>query len=211
MAQTIENQQNDAQPSSAAEARATAAEEATPAPDPVAAAPPGTAPSTQATASAENGPSSAAPETSPPSPPAPSQAPRRNPLRPVRQGARRTRVVVRSVGPLSVLKFSLIFYFCVMLIVFFALAIIYAVLSAAGAMEEIGKLLGYFFGTGETGTRDPEPIAINGGALFSWLFVGGLVFTVVWSVINVFVAFLYNLISDIVGGIDVTLAEKPPR
>ena len=112
---------------------------------------------------------------------------------------------------MSVLKFSLIFYFCVMLIVFFALAIIYAILSAAGAMEEIGKLLGYFFGTGETGTRDPEPIAINGGVVFTWLFFAGLVFTVVWSVINVFVAFLYNLISDIVGGIDVTLAEKPPR
>jgi hypothetical protein len=137
--------------------------------------------------------------------------PRRTILRPVRQGSRRTRVVVRRVGPLSVLKFSLIFYFCVMLIVFFALAIIYAVLSAAGAMEEIGKLLGYFFGTGNTGTRDPEPIKINGGVVFTWLFVAGLVFTVVWSVINVFVAFLYNLISDIVGGIDVTLAEKPPR
>jgi hypothetical protein len=137
--------------------------------------------------------------------------PRRTILRPVRQGSRRTRVVVRRVGPLSVLKFSLIFYFCVMLIVFFALAIIYAVLSAAGAMEEIGKLLGYFFGTGNTGTRDPEPIKINGGVVFTWLFFAGLVFTVVWSVINVFVAFLYNLISDIVGGIDVTLAEKPPR
>ena len=35
-------------------------------------------------------------------------------------------------------------------------------------------------------------------------------FTAVWSVINVFVAFLYNLISDIVGGVEVTLAEKPP-
>jgi len=140
-----------------------------------------------------------------------SPAPRRRSLRPVRQGARRTRVVIRNIGPLSVLKFSLIFYFCVMLIVFFALAIIYAILSAAGAMEEIGKLLGYFFGTGETGTRDPEPIAINGGVVFTWLFFAGLVFTAVWSVINVFVAFLYNLISDVVGGIDVTLAEKPPR
>jgi len=138
-------------------------------------------------------------------------APRRKYIRPVRQGSRRTRVVVRRIGPLSVLKFSLIFYFCVMLIVFFALAIIYAVLSAAGAMEEIGKLLGYFFGTGNTGTRDPEPIKINGGVVFTWLFFAGLLFTVVWSVINVFVAFLYNLISDIVGGIDVTLAEKPPR
>ena len=40
------------------------------------------------------------------------------------------------------------------------------------------------------------------------LFLLGCVFTVVWSVINVFIAFLYNLISDIVGGIEVTLAEK---
>ena len=28
---------------------------------------------------------------------------------------------------------------------------------------------------------------------------------------NVFVAFLYNLISDIIGGIEVTLAEKNQR
>jgi hypothetical protein len=188
-------------------------------------APEGMRPAKAASEAATKAPASVTPEPVPvgiddqdlrrggaePQPASPSTAPRRRSLRPVRHGARRTRVVVRRVGPFSVLKFSLIFYFCVMLIVFFALAIIYAVLSAAGAMEEIGKLLGYFFGTGETGTRDPEPIAINGGVLFTWLFFGGLVFTVVWSLINVFVAFLYNLISDIVGGIDVTLAEKPPR
>jgi hypothetical protein len=186
-------------------------------------APRGTRPTAAASEAAERAPHPVTPEPvaaptdrdlarSPEEPqPASAAAPRRRSLRPVRHGARRTRVVVRSVGPLSVLKFSLIFYFCVMLIVFFALAIIYAVLSAAGAMEEIGKLLGYFFGTGETGTRDPAPIAINGGVVFTWLFFAGIVFTVVWSLINVFVAFLYNLISDIVGGIDVTLAEKPPR
>jgi hypothetical protein len=200
MSQTIEDQQNDApQGSGPAKAARDAAPTA-----PVQATPAVTeAPVRADTAAYPDGPAESASGAR--------GTPRRRPLRPVRQGARRTRVVVRRVGPLSVLKFSLIFYFCVMLIVFFALAIIYAVLSAAGAMDEIGKLLGYFFGTGETGTRDPEPIAINGGAVFTWLFIGGLVFTVVWSVINVFVAFLYNLISDIVGGIDVTLAEKPPR
>ena len=31
---------------------------------------------------------------------------------------------------------------------------------------------------------------------------------VLWTLINVFVALLYNLISDVVGGIEVTLAEK---
>lgn len=197
MAQTIEDQESDApqgsRPSKAASDAAPAA-------------------SAQASPAAAEAPvradTTAYPDPSAASTSATAGPARRRTLRPVRHGARRTRVVVRRVGPLSVLKFSLIFYFCVMLIVFFALAIIYAVLSAAGAMEEIGKLLGYFFGTGETGTRDPKPIAINGGAVFTWLFIGGLVFTVVWSVINVFVAFLYNLISDLVGGVEVTLTER---
>ncbi len=30
----------------------------------------------------------------------------------------------------------------------------------------------------------------------------------IWSFINVFVAVMYNLISDIVGGVEVTLADR---
>ncbi len=30
----------------------------------------------------------------------------------------------------------------------------------------------------------------------------------IWSCINVFVAVMYNLISDIVGGVEVTLADR---
>ena len=108
------------------------------------------------------------------------------------------------------LKFSLLFYFCVMLIVYFALAIIYLILSAAGAMDSLSRVLGYVFGSG-TSTLGPQKISINGGAVFTWLFIAGCVFVVVWSLVNVFVAFLYNLISDIVGGIEVTLADRSSR
>ena len=45
-----------------------------------------------------------------------------------------------------------------------------------------------------------------------WLFIRGLWYgvalVVVGSIINVFVAFLYNLISDLVGGVEVTLTER---
>jgi hypothetical protein len=119
--------------------------------------------------------------------------------------------VVRKVGPLSVLKFSLIFYFCLMLIVYFALLIIYLILSAAGAIDSLATILGYVFGSGQSSTSGPTPITIDGKQVFTWLFVGGVAFTVIWSLINVFVAFLYNLISDIIGGVEVTLAEKPQR
>ena len=123
-----------------------------------------------------------------------------------RPSVRRTRVVVRKVGPLSVLKFSLVFYFCVMLIVFFALMIIYALLGAVGALDSTSRLLGYVFATGNA--SGSQPVKLNGAKIFFYLFVGGCVAVVLWSLINVFVAFLYNLISDVVGGIEVTLAQK---
>lgn len=107
------------------------------------------------------------------------------------------------------LKFSLLFYLCLMLIVLFAVVIVYGVLSAAGAIESFEKVLGYVFGTDRTSTAGAEPIEIDGGTVFVWGLFGGAVFVVIWSVINVFVAMLYNLISDIIGGVEVTLAEKP--
>jgi hypothetical protein len=127
-----------------------------------------------------------------------------------RRAARRTRVVVRKVGPLSVLKFSLIFYFCVMLIIYLALLIIWVVLSAAGGIDALARLLGQVFPPNAT-TGEAPPLQIDGQQVFTWLFVMGVAFALIWSVINVFVAFLYNLISDLVGGVEVTLAEKPSR
>jgi hypothetical protein len=119
---------------------------------------------------------------------------------------RRTRVVVRKVGPWSVLKFSLLFYLCVMLIVYFALMIIYWLLSAVGAIDSAGRLLGYVFATGSAG--DTQAVEIRFGSVFGWLLLIGLGNVVIWSLVNVFVAFLYNLISDVVGGVEVTLAQK---
>ena len=120
--------------------------------------------------------------------------------------SRRTRVVLRKIGPLSVLKFSLLFYFCVMLIVFFALMIIYGLLSAVGAIDSAGRLLGYVFATGNS--NGPQPVVIRFGKVFTWIFLVGCANVVLWSLVNVFVVFLYNLISDVVGGIEMTLAEK---
>jgi transmembrane protein DUF3566 len=132
-----------------------------------------------------------------------------------RRGVRRTRVEVRRVGPLSVLKFSLIFYFCVFLVIYLALAIIWAILSASEVIDSLEKLLGTIFPSGsglsptkQISTGRPQPIAIETGQVFTWLFFAGCVGVAVWSLINVFVAVMYNLISDIVGGVEVTLADR---
>jgi hypothetical protein len=132
-----------------------------------------------------------------------------------RRGIRRTRVEVRRIGPLSVLKFSLIFYFCVFLVIYLALAIIWGILSASGVIDSLEQLLGDIFPsgeglspTGEVSTGGAPPIEIVTGQLFTWLFIAGCVGVAIWSCVNVFVAIMYNLISDIVGGIEVTLADR---
>ena len=132
-----------------------------------------------------------------------------------KRGARRTRVEIRRVGPVSVLKFSLIFYFCIFLVMYLALAIIWAILSASGVIDSLEQLLGTIFPsgrgispTGEVSTGGAPPIEIDSGKFFTWLFLAGCVGVAVWSFINVFVAVMYNLISDIVGGVEVTLADR---
>ncbi|MEW6059626.1 MAG: DUF3566 domain-containing protein [Actinomycetota bacterium] len=113
---------------------------------------------------------------------------------------RQARVVLRRVGPWSVFKFSLLFYFCVMLVVLLALGMLYAVMGAVGALDSITDFLGELF--------SEESFAIHAGWIFARLTLIGLLMVVVWSLINVFIAFLYNLISDVLGGVEITLSER---
>jgi hypothetical protein len=110
------------------------------------------------------------------------------------------RVVIRKVGPWSVFKLSLFFYFCIMLVVLGAFTMLYLVLGAIGALDSVTRLIRDLFAD--------QSFKINGGWLLARAFVVGLAMVVLWSLINVFVTFLYNLISDVIGGVEVTLAEK---
>jgi hypothetical protein len=136
-----------------------------------------------------------------PEPPVREPGPRRRP----RPTPRRTRVVVRKVQPWSVLKFSLLFYFCLMLVVMFALLILYWIMGLTGVLDSLGRIL-------QNAGFGPQPgkgtFQFNGPWMFERLFLIGLVGVVVWSLVNLLVAVLYNLVSDVVGGVSVTLTEK---
>jgi hypothetical protein len=137
-----------------------------------------------------------------------SNVPRARPTRAlVRPGSRRTRVTVRRFGLLSVFKFALIFSFCVMVVVWLALMLIYFMLDAAGITNTIAYWIGCVIKPPDR-TNSCVAAGIDAVKLFSWLFASGVVMAAAASVLWTFVALIYNLISDIVGGVEVVLAEK---
>jgi hypothetical protein len=108
-------------------------------------------------------------------------------------------VVVRKVAPWSVFKISLFFYLCVMAVILGAFVILYGVLGAIGSLDSLQRLIQDLFAD--------QTFQIDGQWLFSRALVVGFAMVVLWTLINVFIAFLYNLLSDIVGGVEVTLSE----
>jgi transmembrane protein DUF3566 len=111
---------------------------------------------------------------------------------------RRGRLAIRKIDPWAVLKFSLVFYFCMLLIMMLATAIIFGTLKAFGVINNLQKV---FENLGVN-------VNISGGLIFRWFFLIGIAGTIVASAITVFMAFLYNLIADVVGGIELLVTER---
>ena len=116
--------------------------------------------------------------------------------RPTRR-VRRRRATVRRVDPWSVLKLSLVFYVCALLIVMLGLAVFWAVVNRLGVIttiEDLASSLNIL-------------LQFNGANIARAMVLIGLLNVVLWSGINVFLAFLYNLVADLIGGLEVTLTE----
>jgi hypothetical protein len=120
---------------------------------------------------------------------------RRDPM-PAPRNVRR-RVTIHRVHPWSVLKLSLIFYFCMLLVVMAGLAMFWSIVIRVGVIQALQ----------EEADKFGAAVQVNGGNLARLVFLIGLVNVVLWSAINVFMAFLYNLIADLVGGFRITMSD----
>lgn len=150
----------------------------------------------QPAATSPSAPTRAVPQASRAAGTTPSQDPKKPPVQVKR--LRRGRLAIRKFSPWAVLKFSLVFFFCMLLIVLLSSAIIFATLKAFGVIDNIERTL----------RESGYDVTLSGGLVFRWLFLLGLVGTVVMSAISMFMAFLYNLIADVVGGIEMLVTER---
>jgi hypothetical protein len=95
----------------------------------------------------------------------------------------------------------LIFYFCALLVIMVALTILWSVIIRLGLLDAATSFLDSFGITAK----------VNGGNLARLVFLIGLINVVLWTGLNVFLAFMYNLTADIVGGLRITLEDPAER
>ena len=114
--------------------------------------------------------------------------------------ARRTRRVVSKVDSLSVLRFSVLLYLSFYLVVVVAAVVLWAVATVVGAVDNIESFIKGLFAL--------ESFHFDALAMLRGMTVGGLLLVMLGTGVNVLVAVLYNLISDVVGGVEVVVSEQ---
>ena len=121
--------------------------------------------------------------------------------------ARTARLRVARLDPWSVMKVSLMFSIAVGIVLFVAVALLWSVIEASGALQTLQDTLNALLGNPD-GSGTVQVSAF----IDRWRVLG---FTAIVSGINVILltalatlgAFLYNLSSSVLGGLEVTLAE----
>lgn len=114
--------------------------------------------------------------------------------------ARKVRRLVRHIEPWSVLKVSLIFYFCVWVILLIAGVLLWSFAVGAGTVDNLENFITELFAL--------ESFEFNADEIFRASAIGGLVLVVAGSGFTVLMAVLFNLISDVTGGVRFTVVEE---
>ncbi|MET7462027.1 DUF3566 domain-containing protein [Nonomuraea sp. NPDC005501] len=122
---------------------------------------------------------------------------------------RKAHLVLRRIEPWSAMKFSFVVSLVCFVVLFVAVAVLYGVLSALGVFDSIVDLVNQL-GQGEQGqTALPidiaswfEPVRILG-----YTALIGAVNVVLITALATLGSVIYNVASDLVGGVEVTFSE----
>ncbi|PWV47846.1 MULTISPECIES: DUF3566 domain-containing protein [Nocardiopsis] len=123
--------------------------------------------------------------------------------------SRKAHLTVSRVEPWSVMKFAFVVSLVCFIILFVAVAVIYATLSMLGVFDELTNMINALL----EGDGGEDELGLNPAAWFSpgrvlgYTGVIGALNVVLITALSTVGAMLYNLVSDLVGGVDVTLSE----
>jgi hypothetical protein len=122
------------------------------------------------------------------------------------RGPRRARLYLKRVDPWSVMKFSFAVSFVLFIVGVVATAVLYMALDSMGVVGSVNKALNEMVGATGGNTKNNFQVTAKGIIVGAGLL--GLVNVVLFTALATLSAFVYNVCSDLVGGIELTLAEK---
>jgi Transmembrane domain of unknown function (DUF3566) len=121
------------------------------------------------------------------------------------QGPVRASMQIRRIDPWSALKVSLVLSVALFFVWMIAVAFLYLVLGGMGVWSKLNSNVGDLLtsASGQTGGE-----LVSSGTIFGGAALIGLVNIVLLSAMATVGAFIYNLTTDLVGGVEVTLADR---
>ncbi len=116
------------------------------------------------------------------------------------------RIIVDQLADLSreqqVFKVGLVFHLVLYFVVLISLVLLWNVANSTGTIENLENFMESF---------GWETFSFDGGALFKNLSIFGLFMVILFTGLWVLIATIFNLITDLVGGIRVTVLEEEVR
>jgi len=123
------------------------------------------------------------------------------------RGPRRARLNLKRIDPWSVMKFSFAVSVVLFIVVVVATSVLYLALDAMGVWGEVNRSLSDLVNASGGASAD------GGFRITAWGVIGtsmlvGAVNVVLFTALATLGAFIYNVCADLVGGVELTLAER---
>lgn len=120
------------------------------------------------------------------------------------RGPVRARMQIRRIDPWSTLKVSLLLSVALFFVWMITVAFLYLVLGGMGVWAKLNSNVGDLLNNASGSSAE----LVSSGTIFGGAFLIGLVNIVLMTALATIGAFVYNLITDLIGGIEVTLADR---
>jgi hypothetical protein len=119
------------------------------------------------------------------------------------RGPRRARLHLKRIDPWSVMKFAFAVSLVLFVVAVVATSVLYLALDAMNVFSSVNKAFTEITGGGSSSNFKITAKGVIGTAILL-----GAVNMVLFTALSTLGAFVYNVCADLVGGIEVTLAEK---